>query len=69
MTSATSLAKSRRASAGHREAPAVRLLRSVSEFGALCASVIRLARDLEAAATDRERRQIAARAIGPRGAA
>ena len=67
MTSATSLAKSRPALA--RDGVALRLVRSVSVFGALCVGIIRTARELEAASTDRERRQIAQRDIAFRRAA
>lgn len=70
MTSATSLAKSRpiRPILGG-DGVARRLLRPVGAFGALCVAIIRMARDLEAASTDQERRQIAQRDINPRRAA
>jgi hypothetical protein len=69
MMSATSVPESRTAPAGRRGVDLVGLLRSVGSFGALCVDIVQTARDLENAATDRERRQIAARPIGARRAA
>jgi hypothetical protein len=69
MISATSATESRTTPVGHSDPALVRVLRSVSRFGALCVDIVHMARDLENAATDRERRQIATRPVGYRRAA
>jgi hypothetical protein len=61
MTSVTSIAKSRPVLGGGGVAS--RLVRSATAFGGLCLEIIRTARELEAATTDHQRRQIAQRDI------